>query len=138
LQVRSDAPELKVGTFKYQYNVATLVGDDCYHATNAVDYHGEMRMMATVYLADVDDDNIHAIMSKFVTYPRHYPPPAQPELLLQQAGRHWNRDDASSKLPITTTTTTAAEAAGDDDKEEKVWLLRGTNKEDKEQKETSI
>jgi hypothetical protein len=103
LQVRGEAPDLKVGTLKYQNNVATLVGDDCFHATNAVDYHGEeMRMAATVYLADVDHDNINAIMSKFVTYPRHYPPPAHPEILLQQARKHWNRDDPSSKLPTTT------------------------------------
>lgn len=109
LQVRGDAPDLKIGTLKYQYNVATLVGDNCFHATNSVDYHGEMRMAATIFLADVGEDNISAIMDKYVTYPKHYPPPAQPELLLQQARKHWDRDNPSSKLP----TTTAAAAGGE-------------------------
>jgi hypothetical protein len=113
LQVRSDAPELQIGTFKYQYNVATLVGDDCFHATNSVNYHGqEMRMAATVYLADINEHNIAALTSPYVTYPKHYPPPSQPELLWQQAKRHWNPDDPSSKLPTTTTTTTTTSSCG--------------------------
>lgn len=88
-----------IGAMKYQYEVAALVGDNCYHATNAVDYHGEMRMAATIFLADVGEDNIGAILSDYVTYAKQYPPPGQPELLLSQARAHWDRDNPRSKLP---------------------------------------
>ena len=99
LNVRDNKSQ-KVGQYRYQYNVAALVGDDACHGTAAVAYHNEMRMAATVYIADIDADNIHAILSDFVTYPQAYPPPGQPEILLKSAGKHWDRNDASKKLPV--------------------------------------
>lgn len=95
------AGEQKVGYFRYQYDVAAIVGDDAYHGTSAVNYSesDEMRMAATVYLGDITAENVHAAMDDYITYPNQYPPPNQPEMLLQSAGSHWQRNDPSKKLP---------------------------------------
>ncbi|KAL7566907.1 hypothetical protein ACA910_008632 [Epithemia clementina (nom. ined.)] len=94
----------KIGRMQYQYNVAALVGDEVYHATSAVAYDDddakeEIRMAATVYVADISETNILAAMDEYVTYANHYPPPSRPELLLRSAGAHWQRRDPSKKLP---------------------------------------
>jgi len=52
LDLRQDGslePE-DVGRLRYRYDVASMVGDDCNHATSAADYRlkKEMRMAATV------------------------------------------------------------------------------------------
>jgi hypothetical protein len=74
------------------------MGDDAYHATSAVDYQGirQMRMAATVYVADIGEDNIDNIMSD---YTQHYPPSDRPDLLLAMAGSHWNPTDPNVRLP---------------------------------------
>ena len=98
----TSARALPVGKLPYQHNVAALLGDEVFHATAAVCYtpsSEEIRMAATVYVADISQTNIVAAMDKFVTYPGHYPPPSQPQVLLRAAGAHWQRDDTSKKLP---------------------------------------
>lgn len=68
-----------------------------FHATSAVDYRfqKEMRLAATVYIADVNEQNVRAIQDQ---YTQAYPP-KDPELLLSWSGRHWRPDDPSAKLP---------------------------------------
>jgi hypothetical protein len=90
---------LPVGRLRYQYDVATLVGDDAYHGTSAVDYRlgKEMRMAATVYVADIRPDNIDSIVSD---YTQKYPPPRRPDILMRMAGDHWKRGDPYARLPI--------------------------------------
>jgi len=81
---------------KYDYDWAVAIGDDTYHATSPIDYtgSGEMRLAATIYVADVKEDNVDAILAD---YTQAYPPNDR-ELLLSKQGIHWGR---GSKLPTT-------------------------------------
>jgi hypothetical protein len=93
---------VSVGRLRYRYDVACLLGDDAVHATAAVDYRhgphtGEMRMAATIYVADISVDNIDALLTD---YTQQYPPKDQPELLLAMAGNHWHRDNPEARLPV--------------------------------------
>jgi hypothetical protein len=76
-----------------------MVGDDALHATSAVDYlsANEMRMAATVYIADINADNIESIMNDFT---QAYPPKGDLDFLLNQAGQHWSPIDKSKRLPV--------------------------------------
>ena len=58
--------EALVGRYRYEYNVGAMMGDDAMHGTSAVDYrqNKEMRLAATVYIADVNESNIRRIMSE--------------------------------------------------------------------------
>ena len=86
LDVWVDATEETVG-LKYQYNTGILLGDEAYHATSAIDYTGtdKMRVMATIYLADINENNVENILKE---YTQEYPP-ADTERLLASAGGHW-------------------------------------------------
>jgi len=101
LAVRDGMDKTKAGKYRYQYNVAPMLGDDAYHGTGAVDYSPrcEMRMAATLFVADIDATNIGSILDRFVCYPQAYPPASNPEILLRTAGRHWDPNDPSKKLP---------------------------------------
>jgi hypothetical protein len=87
----------RVGRLRYQYDVAAMMGDDANHATSAVDYHArkEMRMAATIYVADINEANVDAILEET----QNYPPKGRPDILLSMAGKHWSRDDPSVRLP---------------------------------------
>jgi hypothetical protein len=89
---------LPVGRLRYEYDVASLMGDDAFHATSAADYRlqKQMRMAATVYIADINEENVEAILDE---YTQHYPPKGKPEVLMGMAGMHWRRDDPSVRLP---------------------------------------
>ena len=98
-------PELEIinddgisGSYKYGLGVASMVGDGCIHATSAIDYRGsnEMRMAATVYIADVRPNNVERIMSH---YTQRYPPEGDTEFVLRLAASHWKRNDDSIQLP---------------------------------------
>jgi hypothetical protein len=99
---RPDLPEeeqtYRVGRYRYEYDVASMMGDGAVHATSAVDYRTtkEMRMAATVYIADVNDENVDSILNH---YTQAYPPGDDVELLMSWKGRHWKRGDPSRKLP---------------------------------------
>jgi hypothetical protein len=74
-----------------------VLGDNAYHGTAAVNYlgTGQMRMGATVYIADVNADNVDGILAD---YTQAYPP-RNATRLLSQAGIHWKRDDPLKRLP---------------------------------------
>lgn len=61
-----DEGELISGRYRYEYNVASMMGDDAYHATSAVDYrmNKSFRMAATVYIADINAENADAVMNE--------------------------------------------------------------------------
>jgi hypothetical protein len=75
-----------------------MMGDGAMHATSACDYrwNKEMRLAATVYIADVNEQNYESIMDH---YTQAYPPNDDVDLLLSWIGRHWKKDDPSRKLP---------------------------------------
>jgi len=52
-----------VVSIAYQYDVGVVVGDWTYHKTHAVDYTstGDMRVTASVYCAEFDEDNVDLI-----------------------------------------------------------------------------
>ena len=87
----------RIGRCRYEYDVATMVGDGAIHATSACDYRykQEMRMAATVYVADVNDINAANVMKH---YTQAYPP-RNLDLLKSWIARHWKRGDPSRRLP---------------------------------------
>jgi SET domain len=89
--------ENPVGRYRYEMNVASMMGDDAMHASSATDYrtNKEMRLAATIYLAEVTEENADYIMQQ---YTQAFPPQER-DLLLSWAGRHWKRDDPTKKLP---------------------------------------
>jgi len=93
----NDPLAYRIGRYRYEYDVASMMGDDSMHASSAVDYRTsrEFRMAATVYIADVNEDNVDQILKE---YTQAYPPDDR-DLLLSWAGRHWRADDPSVKLP---------------------------------------
>lgn len=102
--VNNSKPELDLyfeneqdkATYKYRYNVASLLGDNAIHSTSSIDYtpSSKFRMAATVYVADVNRDNVDNIL---LDYTQAYPP-KDPILLLKEAGKHWQKGKAA-KLP---------------------------------------
>ena len=86
------------GRLRYQYDTGVMVGDWAFHATSATNYRSQrqMRLAASVYIADVNEDNIKNIMGD---YTQQYPPRDKPEVLLNMAGSHWKKDDPNMKLP---------------------------------------
>lgn len=88
---------LRVGRYRYEYDIASMQGDASVHATSACDYRmtKEMRMAATVYIADVNDENLESVMNH---YTQAYPP-RDMELLKHWKARHWKRGDPTRKLP---------------------------------------
>lgn len=96
-EIYRDKPGFRAGRYRYEYDIASMMGDDSTHGSSAVDYRlrGEMRMAATIYVADVSEENVENILAD---YTQAYPPRDR-ELLLRWAGRHWKRDDPSARLP---------------------------------------
>ena len=90
--------DIAAGRLRYQYDTGVMVGDWAFHATSATNYRSQrqMRLAASVYIADVNEDNIKSIMSE---YTQQYPPRDKPEVLLNMAGTHWKKDDPNMKLP---------------------------------------
>lgn len=98
LDIQEDADDGRIGRYGYELDVAVLNGDDSWHGTSAVDYRiqKDMRLAATIYIAEVTPDNVESIMAD---YTQAFPPPDDEELLLSWAGRHWRRDDPTATLP---------------------------------------
>lgn len=67
IQVTSDTGDLRIGRLKYEYEVAAMIGDHLEHATSAANYEnsGEFRMAATVYIADVNPDNVNSLVENY-------------------------------------------------------------------------
>jgi hypothetical protein len=91
-------PNGRRGSYKYRVGAASVLGDNCIHATSAVDYRRshDMRIAATVYIADIRPDNVERIMKE---YTQSYPPRSDSSLLLTLAATHWQRADARIRLP---------------------------------------
>lgn len=82
---------------RYEHNVAVGVGDYTRHATGDCDYRetGEMRVMVTIYLAEITRSNVKNII-------QHYTddwPPADEDYLLTRSDIHWT-SDGLTKLPV--------------------------------------
>jgi SET domain len=94
----SDTHAFREGRYRYEYEVASLMGDDAVHGTSACDYrkNHEMRIAATVYVADMNDLNAASIMKH---YTQAYPPSGDIDLLKSWKGRHWKKGDHTRKLP---------------------------------------
>jgi hypothetical protein len=109
-----------VGRLRYQYDVATMMGDNAFHATSAADYRTsrEMRMAATIYIADINEENIDSIMDH---HTQHYPPSDQPLVLLDMAGTHWKADDPSIRLPEYAPNPDAQEVEEEDESDDEYW-----------------
>jgi hypothetical protein len=90
--------DFKVGRYHYEYDVAGMMGDGAIHGTSAVDYRPkkEMRLCATIYITDVNEQNADGILNH---YTQAYPPNDR-DLLLSWAGRPWKKDDPTRKLPL--------------------------------------
>jgi hypothetical protein len=95
LDIRSDDGSTVVG-YRYRYDEASLIGDGAAHGTGVVDYReaGEMRIAASVYIADVNPGNVERILQD---YTQNYPP-RDADMLLSKAGIHWKADDTSKRL----------------------------------------
>jgi hypothetical protein len=99
-------PELEIldedsnllGNYKYEANASILVGDSANHATGAVDYRytGEIRVAATIYIADANEENAGVLMKHFT---QEFPRSGDVKFLLDRAGSHWKKDDPSKRLP---------------------------------------
>ena len=91
------------GHYQYQYEEGILLGDQAIHATAAVDYlskstdiksnddnhRGQMRIMATIYLADISSSNVDGIIE---AYTQEYPPIDRIYLL---SAKHWKSSNKS-------------------------------------------
>ena len=89
----------RAGGYQYEYDVAAAMGDDTWHATAPVDFRDQkqMRLAATVYLMDVNEDNVEVILTRTLTQP--YPPPSR-KYFLSLAGHHWKSNSLSSHRQI--------------------------------------
>jgi len=86
------------GRHKYAYEQGVMVGDHCYHATADVDYREkkQFRFFAGLYVCDVNEEN------KESATPDYYVdgfPFKDGEISMANAGKHWNPNDPSIKLP---------------------------------------
>lgn len=110
LELRSDDTS-SIGGYKYRLNEAILVGDGVYHRTANADYRAdkEVRIAATIYMADVNSQNVKQIMKD---YTQHYPP-RDSEMLLSKAASHWNASDVRSRLPRLQECDVEVKAEGD-------------------------
>jgi len=113
LEILSD-DETITQYYKYEYNVASMVGDNALHATASCDYQTQssslsssstkdggggtmMRMAATVYIGDITPENVNHLL---LSLTQAYPPVGNAQHLLDRAGSHWSRTNASKKLPV--------------------------------------
>jgi hypothetical protein len=96
LDIMTDDNSTIVG-YRYRYGEAPLIGGMAAHGTADVDYRdaGEMRMAATVFIADVKPGIVEDIL---MGYSQIYPP-NDADWLLSKAGSHWQAKDPSKRLP---------------------------------------
>ncbi|KAL3942615.1 MAG: hypothetical protein SGBAC_003216 [Bacillariaceae sp.] len=87
-----------VGRLRLRNNVGIMFGDDAFHGTAGTDYRAyrEMRLAATVYIGDSNEENIGNIIKH---YEQHYPPAESKSSNLEIFGTHWQKGDSGVKLP---------------------------------------
>ena len=91
-----DTEDEVIYEYKYGYDMGVMIGDEARHRTASVDYDsGAMRIAATVYLADINEDNVDEIIES--SYTQVYPPRADREYLLARRGQHWGNDQQLPK-----------------------------------------
>ena len=93
LIIGDDQDGHRVGRLKYEENVAVMIGDDVMHATSECDYRnipGAMRLAATVYIADINEDNVDTIAETTLT--QAFPLPDAAWVMSQRA-RHWENSN---------------------------------------------
>ena len=73
-----------------------MQGDDAVHATSYVDYTKEFRMALSIYVTDLNEDNLLETADALTNA---YPPKNDMDLFRAMAGTHWNSKDPSVKLP---------------------------------------
>lgn len=105
--VEGESPELEILSddetmtrfYQYEYNVASMIGDDALHATASCDYisKGEMRICATVYVGDITTTNVRNLLMSLT---QAYPPVGNAKHLLDRSGDHWSKTDVSKRLPV--------------------------------------
>eukprot|EP00977_Amphora_coffeiformis_P027329 scaffold34603_cov212-Amphora_coffeaeformis.AAC.22 len=104
LSAKETGPELdiqdgktdEVGQYRYEPNVAIMQGDDAVHATSTVDYMHEFRLALSIYISDINEDNLEETADAVTNY---YPPKKNMDLFRGWAGIHWDPKDKSKKLP---------------------------------------
>lgn len=104
--VEGEGPELEILSddetttryYQYEYNVASMIGDDALHATASCDYmaKGKMRICATVYVGDITTTNVRNLLMSLT---QAYPPVGNAKHLLDRAGDHWSKTDVTKRLP---------------------------------------
>eukprot|EP00588_Corethron_pennatum_P009504 CAMPEP_0194266848 /NCGR_PEP_ID=MMETSP0169-20130528/1611_1 /TAXON_ID=218684 /ORGANISM="Corethron pennatum, Strain L29A3" /LENGTH=735 /DNA_ID=CAMNT_0039007623 /DNA_START=185 /DNA_END=2392 /DNA_ORIENTATION=- len=80
--------EGRFGEFKYEYDVGLVIGGDVLHGTIAHDYRESqsMRLVASIYIAEVTDENVHSIMAENSSM---FPLEGDIDWMNAQRGRHW-------------------------------------------------
>lgn len=99
LDLRSDDGSVVVG-YQYRFDEANIVGDDAYHGTASCDYRGtgDMRLVVSVYFADVNPNNIDLFWHDTVDVP--YPSKDSFRgFFSSRIGSHWNANVSSVRLP---------------------------------------
>ena len=76
---------------KYDPSFGVLVGDKALHGTRECNHRseGNIRMVMSIYLADIDEDNIQQVSTDDTAI---FPIPGEDEWLWAQKGRHWRKD----------------------------------------------
>jgi len=78
----------RFGEFKYEHDVGLVIGGDVLHGTIAHNYRESqgMRLVASIYIADVTDRNVEAIMDENSSM---FPLEGDIRWMNAQRGRHW-------------------------------------------------
>ena len=91
-----ESEEERVLKYQYQENVALLMGEDVnYYLTKFA--NDEMRLVATISVADVSIYNAETIVDSYIDQP--FPPKDDAQWLYDHAGEHWTSEMNEISLP---------------------------------------
>ena len=95
LDLQADDESVRAG-YHYRFDEGNIVGDSAYHGTASCDYRGtgKMRLVVSIYMADVNPDNYIEFKDGIQDVP--YPP--DDEWFLRRMGAHWKASDPSVRL----------------------------------------
>jgi hypothetical protein len=65
----SDPTNVKIGRYKYEYDVAQMIGDNAIHATSGADYrpNREFRYACSIYVSEVDETNVDGVIASYIS-----------------------------------------------------------------------
>jgi hypothetical protein len=65
----SDPKNVKTGRYKYEYDVAQMIGDSAIHATSGADYrpNREFRYACSIYVSEVDETNVDGVIASYIS-----------------------------------------------------------------------